>query len=134
MKNNSLIRTFLPLVIIFLVVSAVTLLIPQRLSHWSIDPDVLLIGNIILFIATVISFLFYRRSLTNNHAPFFMRMIYSAMFAKMMICMVSAFLYIVSYQKNVSKGGIFACMFLYFVYTFVELAVVLKLSKDKKNA
>jgi len=48
--------------------------------------------------------------------------------------MVSAFLYIVSYQKNVSKGGIFACMFLYFVYTFVELAVVLKLSKDKKNA
>ena len=134
MNYTSLGRTLLPVLLIFIIVCAISLVTPYLLSGWGIDPDVLLVGNIILFIATLVSFLFYRRSLGNNHAPFFMRMIYSAMFAKMMICMVSAFIYIVTYKKNVSKGAIFACMFLYFVYTFVELAVVLKLSKEKKNA
>ena len=124
----------MPVLLIFVVVTLICLFAPGTLTGWSIDPDVVVLGNIILCIATVISFMFYRRSLTNNHAPFFMRMIYSAMFAKMMICMISAFIYIVTYKKNVSKGAIFACMFLYFVYTFVELNVVLKLSKEKKNA
>jgi len=124
----------MPVFVIFVIVSIICLFLPQPLTGWSIDANVLLVGNIILFIATLVSFMFYRKSLTNNHAPFFMRMIYSAMFAKMIICMVSAFIYIVTYKKNVSKGAIFACMFLYFVYTFVELTVVLKLSKEKKNA
>jgi len=124
----------MPIVLIFLVITLLCIIIPGPLSAWSIDANVLLIGNIILFVATLISFIFYRRSLGNDHAPFFMRMIYSAMFTKMMICIFSAFIYIVTYKKNVSKGAIFACMFLYFVYTFVELAMVMKLSKEKKNA
>jgi hypothetical protein len=133
MKNSKL-RTLLPVLSIFLLVSVICLLFPQQLAVWSIDANVLLIGNIILLAATLISFMFYRRSLGNDHAPFFMRMIYSAMFTKMLICIFSAFIYIVTYKKNVSKGAIFACMFLYFLYTFIELAVVMKLSKEKKNA
>ena len=134
MNTNSMFKTLMPVFIIFVIVSLICLFLPQPLTAWSIDANVLLAGNIILLIATLISFMFYRKSLSNNHAPFFMRMIYSAMFTKMMICMASAFVYIVTYKKNVSKGAIFACMFLYFVYTFVELTVVLKLSKEKKNA
>ena len=124
----------MPIVLIFLAVTLLCFIIPGTLANWSIDSNVLLIGNIILFIATLISLGFYRRSLSNDHAPFFMRMIYSAMFTKLLICIFSAFIYIVTYKKNVSKGAIFACMFLYFVYTFVELAMVMKLSKGKKNA
>ncbi|RYF92478.1 MAG: hypothetical protein EOO00_07225 [Chitinophagaceae bacterium] len=124
----------LPIYIIFAVVSLLCLVIPGQLNDWGINANVLLIGNIILLAATLISFVFYRRSLGNDHAPFFMRMIYSAMFTKMLICIFSAFIYIVAYKKNVSKGAIFACMFLYFVYTFVELSMVMKLSKQKKNA
>lgn len=124
----------MPVIIIFLLVTLICLFAPGPLSAWSIDANVLLVGNVILLIATLVSFMFYRRSLSNDHAPFFMRMIYSAMFAKMAICMISAFIYIVTVRKDVSKGGIFACMFLYFVYTFIELSVVLKLSKQKKNA
>jgi hypothetical protein len=132
--NKSLARPMAPVLIIFVVVTLFCLAIPTVLSGWGIDAGVLLVGNVILFVATLVSFIFYRRSLGNNHAPYFMRMIYSAMFTKMAICIFSAFIYIVTYKKEVSKGAIFACMFLYFVYTFVELAVVLKLSKEKKNA
>lgn len=132
--NNSLLRPMSPVLIIFFVVTLLCVAAPGLLTSWGIDANVLLVGNVILFVATLVSFIFYRRSLGNNHAPYFMRMIYSAMFTKMAICIFSAFIYIVTYKKEVSKGAIFACMFLYFVYTFVELAVVLKLSKGKKNA
>ncbi|RYY19877.1 MAG: hypothetical protein EOO04_21115 [Chitinophagaceae bacterium] len=132
--NNSLLRPMSPVLIIFFVVTLLCVAAPGLLTGWGIDANVLLVGNVILFVATLVSFIFYRRSLGNNHAPYFMRMIYSAMFTKMAICIFSAFIYIVTYKKEVSKGAIFACMFLYFVYTFVELAVVLKISKGKKNA
>src|SRR5688500_937654 len=93
MNSNSLVRSFLPLLLIYIITSAICLFVPQPLIQLGIDASVLLIGNVILLTATFISFMFYRRSLTNNHAPFFLRMIYSAMFTKMMICIFSAFIY-----------------------------------------
>ncbi|MET0242421.1 MAG: hypothetical protein ABW174_03090 [Flavitalea sp.] len=127
-------KPLLPVFAIFITVTLLCLLIPAQLATWKVNANVLLIGNIILFAATLISFRFYKRSVGNNSPQFFMRMIYSAMFTKMMICLAAAFIYIVTYRKEVSKGAIFACMFLYFLYTFVELAIVMKISKQNKNA
>ena len=63
-----------------------------------------------------------------------MKYIYGAMFTKMMVCAFAAIGYILATGKNVNKGGIFAGIFLYFLYTFVEVAAVMKLSKQNKNA
>ena len=63
-----------------------------------------------------------------------MRMIYGGMFAKMLICLFSALVYIMIAKKGVSKGAIFGCMFLYFVYTFVEISIIMKLSSKDKYA
>jgi hypothetical protein len=134
MNNHSATRALMPVIFIAIAISVICLFAPEQLLNWNIDPNVLLIGNLVLVGATLISFVFYTKSLSNNRPAYFMRMIYSAMFTKMGICLITAFLYIVTYKKNVSRGAIFACMFLYFVYTFIELAVVLKLSKEKKNA
>ncbi|RYF99175.1 MAG: hypothetical protein EOO02_17420 [Chitinophagaceae bacterium] len=128
------IKPLLPVFAIFIIVSLICLFAPAQLANLKVNANVLLIGNIILLAATLISFRFYKKSVGNNSPQFFMRMIYSAMFTKMMICLAAAFIYIVTYKKEVSKGGIFACMFLYFLYTFVELAIVMKISKQNKNA
>ena len=56
-------------------------------------------------------------------------MIYGGMFIKMLTCLFAALIYIMVVQKNVSKGAIFGCMFLYFVYTFVEVSIILKLGR-----
>jgi len=125
-------KAFLPILIIFIAVNAL-LFIPRSLQFlWGMDRSVMLVGNLILFGATFISFNLYRRSLADNSVHAFLRMIYGGMFAKMMICLVAAVIYIMAAKKNVSKGAIFGLMFLYFVYTFVEISIIMKLSRKEK--
>jgi hypothetical protein len=59
-------------------------------------------------------------------------MIYGGMFAKMLICLFAALVYIMIVKKDVSKGAIFGLMFLYFVYTFMEISIIMKLSRKEK--
>jgi L-asparagine transporter-like permease len=132
MKNEG--RPFLPILLIFVVTTALFIAIPTLEFLWGMDKTVMLVGNLILFLATYISFNLYRRSLVNNNVHAFLRMIYGGMFAKMMICLFAAVIYIMIARKDVSKGAIFGCMFLYFVYTFVEISIVMKLSRKEKYA
>jgi hypothetical protein len=61
-------------------------------------------------------------------------MIYGGMFLKMMICLFAAFIYIMVAGKTVNKGAIIVCLFLYLVYSSVEIILLLKQSKQRKNA
>jgi hypothetical protein len=114
MKNEG--RPFLPILLIFVVTTALFIAIPTLEFLWGMDKTVMLVGNLILFLATYISFNLYRRSLVNNNVHAFLRMIYGGMFAKMMICLFAAVIYIMIARKDVSKGAIFGCMFLLFTH------------------
>lgn len=61
------------------------------------------------------------------------RMIYVGMFVKLALCLFSSFLYIMIAGKEVNKGGIIGCMAIYLWYTILEVVVLLKVSKQKKN-
>lgn len=103
------------------------------LEKWNIDANVLIIGNLILFIATTASFYFYLKSLQDNRAHTFVRFIYTGMFIKLGLCLVASFLYIMVAGKQVNKGGIIGCMAIYFLYTVMEVVILTKLSRQKKN-
>lgn len=132
MITNKSSGAFLPILLIFLAVNALLIMAPSLDFLWGMDRNVMLVGNLILFAATFISFRLYRRSLANNKVHAFLRMIYGGMFAKMMICLIAAVAYIMVARKDVSKGAIFGCMFLYFMYTFVEISIIMKLSRKQK--
>ncbi len=134
MENKPVFRGFLPIMLIFIIVNSLLLTARNFIESVNIVPDVVIFSNVILFVATCISFYFYSRALRNNNVQVFLRMIYGAMFIKMMICLIAAFIYISAAGKAVSKGAIFASMFLYFLYAFVEIAILMKLSKQQKNA
>lgn len=123
---------FLPILLIFVFTTAIIILVPSLDFLWNMDRNVMLAGNFILFAATFLSFRLYKKALANNNVHAFLRMIYGGMFAKMMICLVAALIYIMAVKKDVSKGAIFGCMFLYFVYTFVEISIIMKLSRKDK--
>lgn len=127
-------RAFLPILILFVVATIVFLVVPSLDFLWNMDRRVMIAGNVILFAATFISFNLYRRSLSRNNVHTFLRMIYGGMFAKMMICLFAALIYIMIVKKDVSKGAIFGLMFLYFVYTFMEISIIMKLSRKEKYA
>jgi hypothetical protein len=127
-------RAFVPIVIIFIVTTLIFIAVPTLEFLWNMDKTVMIAGNTILFVATFVSFYLFSRSLTNNNVHAFLRMIYGGMFAKMLICLFAALIYIMAVKKGVSKGAIFGCMFLYFVYTFVEISIIMKLSRKDKYA
>ncbi|NML22162.1 hypothetical protein HHL16_14865 [Pseudoflavitalea sp. G-6-1-2] len=133
MQPTSVSRSFLPITVIFVISTALLLTLRSTFESWGISVNVMIVGNVILFFATLASFLLYYKSLRNNNVQVFLRMIYGGMFLKMMICLITAFVYIVTVKKGVSKGAVFGCMFLYFLYTFVEVAILMKLSKQQKK-
>jgi hypothetical protein len=125
---------FIPLVLIFIITNGLLILFQERLSKFDINVNVALIGNTILLVATLLSFLLYRKSLRSDRPQTFLKYIYGGMFLKMMVCLIAAAIYIVAYGKEVNKAAVFICMFLYFLYTFVEVSILLRLSKEQKNA
>src|SRR5690349_19742707 len=94
MEKKGFARSFLPLTITFVVASSIILLTRSLAASWNIDTNVLIVGNIILFVATAVSFFFYYRAINNNRVYAFMGMIYGGMFVKMMVCAIAAFIYI----------------------------------------
>jgi hypothetical protein len=134
MESKSPSRPFLPIAVIFIVVSLFSLAAGSRLTDWNIDPRVLLAGNGVLFLATAISFYLYNRALQNTNVQFFLRILYSSLLIKMVLCMGVTLLYLFLAGKAVSKSAILACFGLYIVYTFVEVKVLMRLSKLRKNA
>ena len=121
-----------PIAMIYIVSNAFFLTARRWAGDYKIDTDILIIGNTVLLLATLVSFYLYDRSLKNNQPQAFLRYIYSGMFIKMLICLFAAFIYIAA-SETVNKPALFGCMFLYFVYTFVEVSILLRLSKQQKN-
>ena len=134
MVNKNFVRVFLPILLLFVISNGFFLTAGNLAARWNIDTDIVIIGNLVLFIATAVSFFLYYKALRNNNVQAFLRMIYGGMLLKMMICMFSAFIYIAVAGKSVNKGGIITCLFLYLIYSTTEIVLLLKESKVKKNA
>ena len=69
-----------------------------------------------------------------KNTPAFLRGVYGGIMLKLFSCLIIAFIYIMTYKKNVNKPALFFCMGLYIVYTFVEVKALMKLSAAQKNA
>jgi hypothetical protein len=133
MTNNTVFRSFRPLLLIFIIISALTITGRAWLSRWNVDGNVLIVGNLVLFAATALSFFLFSRSLGTKNAQAIVRTVYTGVLSKMIVCLLTVFIYISIAGKGVNKAGIFGCMFLYLLYTTVEVAILMKLSKQNKH-
>lgn len=133
MATKSVTRSFTPLLLIFIITNALFLSSRPLLNGWGLSVNVLLAGNVILFLATALSFYLYTRSMQSKNAQAVVRTVYSGVLAKMMICLVAVFIYISIAGKGVNKGGVIGCMVLYLLYTFTEVTILMKLSKQKQH-
>lgn len=131
MKSN---KPWLPFVIVFIILTGFFFGGRSFLQKQGIDADVLLAGNLVLLTATFLSFLISYRSLRSTHAGGSVRALYGSFMVKFFICLVAAFIYIMVAKKEVNKPALMICMGLYLLYTFIEVAALQKLLKQKKNA
>lgn len=134
MATKSVRRSFLPLILIFIITTALFITGRSALERWNIDQQVLLVGNLVLFAVTLLSFFFYTRSMDSKNPYAITRLMYSSVLVRMVVCLVAVFIYVSIVGKGVNKGAVFGCLFLYFVYTGVEVAILMKMNKQQKNA
>lgn len=122
------------MLILFVLTSLLIVALKQKLAEWNMDANVLLAGNGILFVATIISFLLYIKALRNPNVQVFLRMLYGSLLVKMVFCLTATLLYVFLAGKAVSKFAVIGCFVLYLLYTFTEVKILMGLSKLQKNA
>ena len=125
---------FFPIAFLFIILSGFFVSGRGFLEKWGMDPAVLITGNLILFAATTLSFWLGCRGLKTNNPQAIVRSVYGSFIVKFFILIIAAFVYIMMAKKNVNKPALIVCMGLYIVYTFLEVYILLKLQREKKNA
>jgi hypothetical protein len=129
MQNN---KQILPLIIIFLGLNAFFLTATSFLEKHGIDKNVLIIANTLLFITNFITFTLQRKALQNKNPNFFVRSMMAGMMIKMFVVLGAFIGYVlISGKATVNKPAIYISIFLYFLYLAVEVAIVMKLNKQK---
>ncbi len=126
-------KNFLPLLLIFVFTIALLLATGKRLAGWGADTDVLLAGNILIFLLTAISYFIAVRAMNNSNPNVFFRAVYGSIMMKMFACIIGAFLYISLARPHINKPALFICMGLYLLYTFTEVAILMKMLRTPKN-
>lgn len=129
-KNKSL----LPVTLFFVFLNTFFIAGKNILARWNADQGVLIIGNVLLFLITIASFLIAQRGLKNKNPHAFVRSVYSSVLLKLFICAAVAFAYIIIFKKELNKPALFACMGLYLVYTFLEVSILTKMLRGNAHA
>ncbi len=131
--NRQAFRYYRPAILIFLFLNIVFFAAQKKLEHWGFNQDVLVVGNIILFAISLVSFLMGAKGMQSKNNHVFFRMVYGSFIAKFFIIAGAALVYIMVMKKEVNKPALFFCMGLYIVYTVIEVSALMKLSKHKTN-
>ena len=130
---STTIKLLRPLILVFILLTGFFIVGKDWLFKKKIDQDVLIIGNLLLFLVTLGSFLLTLRSLKSTNSYAFVRGMYSSFLVKFLVIAAAAFIYIKIAENGINKPALFFCMGLYIIYTFFEVSTLLRVLKQKKN-
>jgi len=122
------------LAIIFVVISCALFLSRGFLDSHGIATTVLLAGNTILFMVTIASQWLYQRALAHPKTTGFLKNTYGSILLRLFVCMIAIIAYMLSAGKDVNKPAIGGCVFLYFLYTLVEMSNLRQWNKSRRDA
>jgi hypothetical protein len=132
MKKNRF-RAFIPVLLIFVILNGMFITGRPWLRRLDADQDVVIIGNVLLFLITLASYAIAQKGLNHPNPHAFVRSVYSGLMIKLFVCIIAAFLYISAFRANVNKAALFTCMGLYLLYSFVEVSILMKQLKRKTH-
>src|SRR5262245_10889000 len=90
---------FSPIAILFVILSSFFVSGRSLLEKWGMDQSVLIVGNLVLFAATLISFWLGSRGLKTNNPQAIVRSVYGSFIAKFFILIIAAVIYIMMTKK-----------------------------------
>jgi len=130
--DKNAVRIFLrPIVIIFILITVLTIWFGNWLDARGIDHIVLLYANIILFVITLIACIIHIRSLSNNNPHAFVRGVTLASFLKLMAIAASVFIYLLAARESRSIYAVVTAMGFYILYTVFEVSGAMKINRGR---
>ncbi len=132
--NKQALRNFFPAIMVFLVLNSGFLAVMRKLEEWGVDYTVLVVGNLLVFGISFLSYWMAVKGLTTKNTHAFFRWVYGSVMIKLFLLAGVAFVYIMMNKEEVNKPALFFCMGLYVVYTFIEVSALMKVNKQKSNA
>ena len=124
-------RPFLPVVIFFIIINAFLIAARSSLESRGFDQAMLIYANLLLLAATFFSYLIARKGLLDANPNAFVRAITGSMIAKMVLVVAAIVIYIFTIEGEINKPSLFTAMFLYLVYTFIEVSILIKQARRK---
>ena len=132
--NKNLLQPIRPLIIIFIFLYSVLITTKSWLDKKGVDQDVLIAGNLILFVVSLAAFFITHKSLRSSNPNAFVRAMYGSFIIKFFVLAIAAFIYIMMAKKNLNKPALIACAGLYIIYTGIETRALINTLRQRKNA
>jgi hypothetical protein len=123
-------KGFLRLTIIFVLVSAVSIVFGDKLTDLEVDPTVVIVGNLIIYLASALTLLLYGRAKNATTSHGFSRNVYAAFVTKFFVLVTAAMVYFY-FSREISVRAVFVCLALYFVYHFAGAVHAARVEKKK---
>ncbi len=127
-------KLYVPVLIFFVIVNGFLVAGHSILQRFGIDQEVAIVGNLVLFIATMLSVFLYQRALTHASTHGFLRNAYSGLLVKLLICLAAVIAYALVARSSLNRQAIFACVFFYLVYSVIEMRSLMRWNKERTNA
>lgn len=119
-----------PILILFAAVNVFCAVLFNWIRSTGINPDVLLVGNLIVCMLTLVSFYLLYNGLKAKSTAGFLSSVYSSFLIKLFVAGIIVFVYAKMSAGNMNMPAVFASMVLYLVYMFIELKGLLTLIKN----
>jgi hypothetical protein len=117
--------------LLFLLVNLVCGIFFKGLQSLGVDPYVLMAGNLIVVILTVISFYLLFSGLKSSSTSGFLSYVLGSFMLKLIMAVGIISLYSTLVHGATNTPSILISMFLYLIYMFIELKGLLSLSSKK---
>lgn len=124
-------RYLLPLAILFILVLVFSLFATSLFSQWHIDRNVILAGNFLFLAITLVNYFIQAKGINNPNPNVFIRTISGGMLIKMVVILVSLFIYWKLSGKAFSKNAVFLCLAIFFLYFVTGIYCIMLLNKSK---
>jgi hypothetical protein len=118
-----------PVVVLFVVVNVICGILFRWLPSAGMDPIVLLAGNLLVFILTLLSCYLMKNGLTATSTTGFLSSVYGSFIMKLFFVGLVVVVYVKLSGDQMNVPAVFTSMVLYLLYTFIEVKGLLLLVK-----
>lgn len=124
-------RRYAPLSLLFIILTILLLIFKSTLVQAGFNFRFILMANAILFLLSALALYIQMKYLKSSNPHAFVRGVYSSVLLKMLLIIAALFIFIVAMDGVINKSAIFITMFIYVLYSSLEVFQLMKLVRKK---